>query len=239
MNAEISGHERFANRQEAGEALADALAARFAGDGAVLVLALPRGGVPVARVVAERLGAPLDVFLVRRLTVPDHPELAIGAVASGGMRVFNQGVLDQLNLPPMELARQIGRAEEAIHWQELGLRGHRPFPAVQGKTVILVDDGLATGATMLAAVRTLRLQHPVHVVVAVPVSPQATCHAIEREADELVCLQRPQRLVGVGAWYDDYVAPSDEELRRLVDAPGFAGRAAFDGEEKRAGRSGS
>jgi putative phosphoribosyl transferase len=217
MNREPRSHVRYADRRQAGEALAAALEPRFAGDAGVLVLALPRGGVPVARAVAERLGAPMDVFMVRRLAVPEHPELAIGAVASGGLRVFNQDVLDQLNLPPMELARHIGRAEEAIHWQELGLRGHRPFPAVQGRTVILVDDGLATGATMLAAVRTLRLQHPVHIVVAVPVSPIATCRAIEREADELVCLQRPKRFQSVGAWYDDYVAPSDDELRRLVD----------------------
>ena len=205
----------FPNRTEAGRELAEKLV-KYAGRADVIVLGLPRGGVPVAFEVAQRLGAPLDVFIVRKLGVPGFEELAAGAIASGGVRVFNQDVV-----------RAIPHAEEAIEavtakeTGELKRRDHiyregRPAPELHGRVVILVDDGLATGATMRAAVKALRQQGAAKIVVAVPVGPPDTCREIEQEADETICLSTPPFFQAVGQYYEDFSQTSDEDVRELL-----------------------
>lgn len=207
--------EFFKDRNDAGRQLAMALDP-LKDETDVLVLALPRGGVPVAYEVAARLGAPLDVLIVRKLGVPGHVELAMGAVASGGMRVFNQEVINDLNLPPQIIARVLGHAEEEVEEREKRFRDDYPFPEVEDRSVILVDDGLATGSTMLAAVRALKQKHPRRILVAVPVGPDATCRKVANEVDGLVCLYRPEPFYGVGLWYDDFQQTTDEEVRELL-----------------------
>jgi len=205
----------FPNRTEAGRLLADKLV-KYAGRDDVIVLGLPRGGVPVAFEVAQRLGAPLDVFIVRKLGVPGFEELAAGAIASGGVRVLNQDVV-----------RAIPHAEEAIEavtakeTAELERREHiyregRPAPELRDRVVILVDDGLATGATMRAAVKALRQRGVAKIVVAVPVGPPDTCREIEQEADETICLCTPPFFQAVGQYYEDFSQTSDEDVRELL-----------------------
>jgi predicted phosphoribosyltransferase len=205
----------FENRADAGRMLAAQLA-EFRGRPDVLVLGLPRGGVPVAFEVAQALGAPLDVYLVRKLGVPGHAELAMGAIASGGVRVVNQAMLRSLRISPQQLDAVI-RAEDAeLGRQERVYRGDRPPPDVSGRTVILVDDGLATGATMQAAVAALRSADPKEVVVAVPVAPPETCAELEAEADRVICALTPEPFYAVGAWYRDFSQTSDDEVRELL-----------------------
>ncbi|HEY8226035.1 MAG TPA: phosphoribosyltransferase, partial [Pyrinomonadaceae bacterium] len=182
----------------------------------VLVLALPRGGVPVAYEVAKALEAPLNVFLVRKLGVPGYPELAMGAIASGGIRVLNEDVVDHLGIPEYVIDR-IAEIEQAeLERREGAYRGDRPEPNVRGKTVILIDDGLATGSTMRAAVSALRQQGPAWIVVAVPVSASQTCNEYRMGADEIICAQTPEPFLGVGQWYDDFSQTTDEEVRDLL-----------------------
>jgi len=205
----------FENRAHAGRLLAARLA-EFRGRPDVLVLGLPRGGVLVAFEVAQALGAPLDAYLVRKLGVPGHAELAMGAIASGGVGVVNQAMLRSLRISPAQLDAVI-RAEEAeLRRQERVYRGDQPPPAVSGRTVILVDDGLATGATMQAAVAALRSAGPQEVVVAVPVAPPETCAELEAEADRVVCAVTPEPFYAVGAWYRDFSQTSDDEVRELL-----------------------
>lgn len=205
----------FENRAQAGRMLAAQLA-EYRGRPDVLVLGLPRGGVPVAFEVAQALGAPLDVYLVRKLGVPGHAELAMGAIASGGVRVVNQAMLRSLRISPQQLDAVI-RAEEAeLRRQERVYRGDRPPPDVSGRTAMLVDDGLATGATMQAAVAALRSAGPKEVVVAVPVAPPETCAELEEEADRVVCALTPEPFYAVGAWYRDFSQTSDDEVRELL-----------------------
>ena len=205
----------FENRAQAGRILAAQLA-EYRGRPEVLVLGLPRGGVPVAFEVAQALGVPLDVYLVRKLGVPGHAELAMGAIASGGVRVVNQAMLRSLRISPQQLDAVI-RAEEAeLRRQERVYRGDRPPPDVSGRTAILVDDGLATGATMQAAVAALRSAGPKEVVVAVPVAPPETCAELEAEADRVVCALTPEPFYAVGAWYRDFSQTSDDEVRELL-----------------------
>jgi predicted phosphoribosyltransferase len=205
----------FENRGQAGRILAVQLA-EYRGRPDVLVLGLPRGGVPVAFEVAQALGAPLDVYLVRKLGVPGHAELAMGAIASGGVRVVNQAMLRSLRISPQQLDAVI-RAEEAeLRRQERVYRGDRPPPDVSGRTAILVDDGLATGATMQAAVAALRSAGPKEVVVAVPVAPPETCAELKAEADRVVCALTPEPFYAVGAWYRDFSQTSDDEVRELL-----------------------
>src|SRR6267143_5208276 len=205
----------YRDRTEAGRYLAKKLAG-YAGRPDVIVLALPRGGVPVAYEVARALGVPLDVFLVRKLGVPGHEELGMGAIASGGVRVVNQAMLRSLRISPQQLDAVI-RAEEAeLRRQERVYRGDRPPPDVSGRTAILVDDGLATGATMQAAVAALRSAGPREVVVAVPVAPPETCAELEVEADRVVCALTPEPFYAVGAWYRDFSQTSDDEVRELL-----------------------
>ena len=205
----------FENRAHAGRMLAAELA-EFRGRPDVLVLGLPRGGVPVAFEVAQALGAPLDIYLVRKLGVPGHAEVAMGAIASGGVRVLNQAMLRSLRISPQQLDA-VTRAEEAeLRRQERVYRGDRPPSAVSGRTVILVDDGLATGATMQAAVAALRSAGPKEVVVAVPVAPPETCAELEAEADRVVCAVTPEPFFAVGAGYRDFSQTSDDEVRELL-----------------------
>ncbi len=208
---------RFADRHQAGVALASSLTA-YAGRADVLVLALPRGGVPVGYEVARALGAPLDVFMVRKLGVPGHEELAMGAIASGGVRVMNDGVLHALRVPPGAVDEVAAREGEELERRERAYREGRPPPEVEGRTVLLVDDGLATGATMRAAAAAVRELGPARIVVAVPVAARETCEMMEEEVDEVVCALTPDPFQAVGLWYDDFSQTTDEEVGALLSA---------------------
>jgi putative phosphoribosyl transferase len=204
----------FRNRREAGCRLAAELA-DIGPD--PLVLALPRGGVPVAAEVARALGAPLDVFLVRKLGVPGHEELAMGAIASGGSRVLNDTILRDLGLGARDIAAAEAREARELARREAIYRGSRPFPDLRGRTVIVVDDGLATGATMRAAVTALRQLGPGAIVVAVPVAPPDTLALLRREADDVVCVLSPEPFGGVGRWYESFPQMSDAEVQALLE----------------------
>jgi putative phosphoribosyl transferase len=207
---------RFADRAEAGRELA-ALLRDYAGREDVVVLALPRGGVPVAFEVARELGAPLDVFVVRKLGLPMQPELAIGAIASGGgVRVVNEDVVEAADVGPDTIEEVAARERVELVRREELYRGDRNALAVEGKTVILVDDGLATGSTMRAAVRALRGQRPAQIVVAVPVAPPRPCEELRGEADEVVCAHTPESFVAIGLWYERFPQTSDGEIRDLL-----------------------
>lgn len=205
----------FRDRIEAGELLADSLQT-FRDRDDVIVLALPRGGVPVAAEIARRLHVPFDVFVVRKLGVPGHEELAMGAIASGGVRLVNDEVVVPLGIPP-NVIDSVARSEqiELARREEL-YRGTREPIGLTGKTVILVDDGLATGSTMRAAVMAVRRQQPARIVVAVPVGARETCAGLAREADDVVCLRTPDPFVAVGLWYRDFTPTSDSEVRALL-----------------------
>jgi predicted phosphoribosyltransferase len=206
----------FQDRREAGRVLASRLG-RYAGRPDVLVLALPRGGVPVAFEVARALGAPLDVFLVRKLGVPGHEEVALGAIASGGVRVLNHDLLQRLGISVPTLEALTAREQAELRRRELAYRGSRPREPVAGRTVILVDDGLATGASMKAAVSALRRDGPAGIVVAVPVAAPEVCDEFRADVEDVVCAATPERFMAVGAWYADFSQTTDEEVRRLLD----------------------
>jgi putative phosphoribosyl transferase len=208
--------DRFRNRSEAGRLLARELAA-YAGRGDVLVLGLPRGGVPVAFEVARALRAPLDVCVVRKLGVPGHEELAMGAVASGGVRVINSSLVRALRIPGAAIEAATAAEQRELQRRERRYRPGRPRLDVRGLSVILVDDGLATGATMEAAVRVLRQQEPAAIVVAVPVAAPTTCAALAATADACVCLRRPAALHAIGLWYEDFGQTGDDEVCALLD----------------------
>jgi predicted phosphoribosyltransferase len=208
---------RFKDRRRAGVVLAQHLE-RFAGKDDVVVLAIPRGGVPVGYEVARALGVPLDVFVVRKLGLPGQEELAMGAIASGGARVLNDEVIAWLH-PSFETIEAVTSAQRAeLERRERAYRGDRPPPPLEGQTVILVDDGLATGSTMKAAVLAVREQHPAGIVVAVPVGAPETCEALRRVADEVVCPLMPQPFSAVGQWYVDFSQTTDEQVRELLAA---------------------
>ena len=209
---------RFRDRSEAGRVLAGHLR-KYADRDDVIVLGLPRGGVPVAAEVARALGAPLDVFIVRKLGVPGHEELAMGAVASGGVRVVNDDVVRGLALDDRTIDRVAARELAELHRRERSYRGDRPDPDFAGRTVILVDDGLATGSSMRAAVKALAARHPARVVVAVPIAARDTCAALLREADEVVCPVTPEPFHAVGLWYEDFSQTTDEEVHALLEQP--------------------
>ncbi len=205
----------FATRRKAGEALATKLAA-YANRADVLVLGLPRGGVPVAYEVARALCAPLDIFLVRKLGVPGHEELAMGAIATGGVRVLNDETIALLHIPVSVIEAVAHREQQELERREQLYRGDQAKPDVQGRTVILVDDGLATGSTMRAAAIALRGMGPSRIVVAVPVGAQESCDEFCEEVDEVVCAVTPEPFRSVGASYVDFSQTSDEEVRRLL-----------------------
>jgi predicted phosphoribosyltransferase len=207
---------RFRDRVDAGRVLAEELA-RYADRPDVLVLALPRGGVPVGFEVARRLRAPLDVFVVRKLGVPGHEELAMGAIASGGVRLLNDGVVAVAGVSDAEIEAATARETRELIRRERLYRGDRPPPDVRGRTVILVDDGLATGATMRAAVAAVRRQGPARLVVAVPTASPDTCEELRAEVDDLVCARTPDPFYAVGVWYEDFSETTDDRVRELLE----------------------
>ena len=206
---------RFRNRSEAGRFLAGALD-RYKDQRDVLVLALPRGGVPVAYKVAAALNAPLDVFIVRKLGVPGHEELAMGAIATGGIRVLNRSIVQHLNIPQSVIDTVAAREEEELRRRERLYRGGKASPDITNRTVILVDDGLATGSTMKAAVAALRRQNAARIIVAVPTAPAETCDELQREADEVICAVTPEPFYAVGQWYENFEQTSDAEVTELI-----------------------
>lgn len=206
---------RFQDRYDAGRFLAGLLR-HHADDPSVVVLALPRGGVPVAYEIAQALNAPLDVFVVRKLGAPGYEELAMGAIATGGVRVLNEEVIERLDIS--ESAIEAATAVEALELarREKIYRGDRKPVKIQQRTVILVDDGLATGASMLAAVQALRRQGPASIIIAVPVGSRETCDKLRAEVDELICGDTPEPFYAVGSWYSNFIQTTDEEVERLL-----------------------
>ncbi len=208
--------EMFVDRRDAGARLAGALQ-DYAERPDVLVLALPRGGVPVGYEIAKRLLVPLDVLVVRKLGVPGHAELAMGAIASGGVMVLDRHTIRMMKVSADALDVVIETERAELERRELALRGTCPAPDVRSTTVILVDDGLATGSTMLAAIETLRIRRPRVMIVAVPVAPPTTCADLRAHADEMICLITPPRFRAIADWYEDFSQVGDEEARWLLD----------------------
>ncbi len=208
----------FRDRREGGRFLAAKLV-RLAQRHDVIVLALPRGGVPVGYEVALALRAPLDVFVARKLGVPGQKELAMGAIASGGVRVLNAPVVAALGPGAMAAIQRATEMEmEELRQRETKYRGDRPFPDLRARTVVLVDDGLATGATMRAAAQAVRLRQPATLIIAVPVAAASSCRDLATEADEVICAHAPESFSGVGQFYDDFQQTTDDEVRRCLDA---------------------
>jgi putative phosphoribosyl transferase len=205
----------FSNRAEAGVLLAARFSALATRED-VIVLALPRGGVPVGYEVANALGVALDVFVVRKLGVPGHEELAMGAIASGGVRLINHDVVDALGIPPGVIDQVAQREQIELERREQLYRGARPLAPLTNKTAIIVDDGLATGSTMRAAIAAVRLQQPASIIVGAPVGAAPTCQEIGKDADEVVCLRSPDPFVAVGLWYRDFSETTDSEVRTLL-----------------------
>jgi putative phosphoribosyl transferase len=208
----------FHDRTEAGRVLGGLLC-DYARDPSTLVLALPRGGVPVAFEVASAISAPLDVFLVRKLGSPHQPELAMGAIASGGVRVLNHDVIDAYSISPEEIEAVTAREREELDRRAHAYRGDRPDVDAAGRTVILIDDGLATGSTMRAAIEALRIQKPAKIVVAVPVAAAENLAALQKEVDEVVSAHTPTPFFAVGRWYRDFSPAMDREISQLLRRP--------------------
>lgn len=206
---------RFRDRAEAGRKLAAHLM-RYAQCADVLVLGLPRGGVPVAYEVARALQAPLDLLVVRKLGVPYQEELAMGAIASGGVCVLNEELVQTLGISEQEIEAVTAREQQELLRREQLYRGDHPAPELHGRTVILVDDGIATGATMRAAIAVVRAQQPARIVLATPVAAFSICQTLSAEVDELVCLLTPEIFLGVGAWYQRFPQITDEQVRALL-----------------------
>jgi predicted phosphoribosyltransferase len=214
----------FADRTDAGRQLADALT-DYANDCSVIVLALPRGGVPIGYEIARRLGAPLDVYVVRKLGVPGHEELAMGALASDGTCVVDDELIASLGIGAGALEAVVRREIEELRRREILYRDARPQPDIAGKTVIVVDDGLATGATMRAAATALRRRNPAAIVAAVPVAAPRTCASLRSVVDRVVCVHTPEPFHAVGLYYQNFEQTSDDEVRRLLsEAAGGTGR---------------
>jgi len=212
--------DHFQDSAEAGIYLAERLK-KYAHHSNTLVLGLPRGGVVVAYQVARKLGLPLDIFLVRKLGVPGHEELAMGAIASGGVQVINEDVLRHIRISPVQIRDIVAKEAEELKRREQAYRGNSQRLDVRGRTVILVDDGLATGATMRAAVEALRKQDPREIVIAVPVATIGACDEFRTKVDDIVCGITPANFNAVGAWYDDFSQTSDKEVIQLLRASGY------------------
>ena len=206
----------FADRREAGRLLASRLEGYAGRDREVIVLGLPRGGVPVAFEVAHALRLPLDIYVVRKLGAPGLEELAMGAIASGGIRVLNQKVIDELHVNEDQVEAVLAAETAELLRRETAYRQDRPAPVLEGRIVILVDDGLATGSTMRAAIASLHARRAREVIVAVPVAPADTCVELDLESDGAVCLATPQPFLAVGQWYDEFSPPLDEEIREQL-----------------------
>jgi putative phosphoribosyl transferase len=211
---------RFADRRSAGRSLATQLET-YARRSDVVVLGLPRGGVPVAFEVARALDAPLDVFVVRKLGVPFQPELAMGAIASGGVRVLNDEIVAMAGITPAMVARAVATEEPELARRERLYRSGRAPLALTGRIVILVDDGLATGSTMRAAVEAVKRLKPARVIVAIPVAAAESCRALAQVVDDLICLQTPEPFSAVGLWYEDFSQTTDDEVRDLLEQASF------------------
>lgn len=207
--------EKYLNREQAGELLAQALLS-YQNRKDCIVLALPRGGVPVAYEIAKRLNLMLDVFIVRKLGVPGHSELAMGAIAMGGAIFYNNDIIEQLHISGEEIQTVIAQEEKELQRREHAYRGNKVFPDLKNQCIILVDDGIATGASMRAAIKALRQSHVAKLVVAVPVADRELSKAFEAEVDEFICPLRPQHFYAVGAWYQDFSQTEDEEVYRLL-----------------------
>jgi predicted phosphoribosyltransferase len=212
-----SSFHYFADRAEAGKRLAEALAG-YAGRTDVLVLALPRGGVPVAYEVAQTLAVPMDLWLVRKLGVPGQEELAMGAIAGNDTCVLNRDIIDVLNIDRTTIDAVIAKEQAELERRNRLYRQGRPSPNIEGKAIIIIDDGLATGATMRAAIASLRQAGAARIIAAVPVGAASTCGKIEQEADELVCLYTPEPFYGVGQWYSNFSQTSDENVLALLES---------------------
>jgi putative phosphoribosyl transferase len=226
---------RYRDRTEAGRELASKLL-EYADRADVIVLALPRGGVPVAYEVAKALRAPLDVFVVRKLGVPGHEEYAMGAIATGGVRVLDERVMRAAGVTRAELEAVTAAEQRELERRERQFRGNRPPPDVAGRTAILVDDGLATGSTMRAAVEALREEGAARVIVAVPIAPPETCDAFRDIVDDIVCARTPEPFYAVGLWYEDFSQTTDDEVRELLERsapPASAGSPVRDGPASR------
>ncbi len=206
----------FRNRIEAGRLLAKRLKPTYANRPDVLVLGLPRGGVPVAYEVAKVLDAPLDICIVRKLGVPGHEELAMGAIATGGIRVLNEELVRSLKISEQAIERVTTREQQELQRRDRLYRGTRPVPDLSHRTIILIDDGIATGSTIKAAISTIKQQQPDRIVVAVPVAPPDVCNELKAEADEVVCLITPEWLYAISLWYEDFSPTTDEEVRHLL-----------------------
>ncbi|WP_417566907.1 phosphoribosyltransferase [Marinobacter sp.] len=204
------------DRIKAGRALALAMP-RYRGREDILVLGLPRGGVPVAYEIAADLNAQLDLMLVRKLGTPGQKELAMGAIASGGIRVLNREIVEALGISDETIERVASEEQQELERRERAYRGDRPRPEIEGKCIILVDDGLATGASMRAAIEALRRQNPSGIVVAVPVAPPDTVGKLRREADDVICLATPEPFMAIGNWYRDFTQVSDEEVKQTLN----------------------
>jgi predicted phosphoribosyltransferase len=208
--------EKYQDRKDAGKVLAQELKA-YADKDDVIVLALPRGGVPVAFEIATALRVPLDVFIVRKLGVPGHSELAMGAIAMGNICVYNEDIIAELGITQPAIESVIAEEQQELNRRVKLYRGERPFPDLKNKTIILVDDGIATGATMRAAINALRILKPEKIVVAVPVAEKSMCDKIQTITDSLVCPMRPNYLYAVGAWYEIFSQTEDEEVYTLLE----------------------
>lgn len=208
---------RFADRADAGRELADRLRA-YHGRTDLIVLALPRGGVPVAAQVAQQLGAPLDLVLVRKLGVPGDPELAMGAIAEGDVKVLDTRLIRDLQIPRAVVDQVAAREHLELDRRDRDYRGRRPVPDLAGRTAIVVDDGLATGATMEAALTSVKARGAAAAIAAAPVGSQQTCARLRRIADDVICVERPASFGAVGTWYADFAPPTDDEVRRLIAA---------------------
>jgi putative phosphoribosyl transferase len=206
----------FRDRADAGRQLAEALRPRYGDRPDVLILALPRGGVPVAYEVSRILNAPLDIFVVRKLGVPGHEELAMGAIATGGAIVFNDEVVNSLGIPRSAIDKVIERERRELERRERDYRGDRPSPDLKDRTVVLVDDGLATGASMHAAVQAVRALGPAAIVIAVPAAGKSTCARLRPFVDDIVCVIAPEPFYAVSAWYDDFSQTTDEEVASMM-----------------------
>ncbi|HEY7089331.1 MAG TPA: phosphoribosyltransferase [Tepidisphaeraceae bacterium] len=205
----------FSDRSHAGKVLANQLQAH-ANEPDVLVLALPRGGVPVAYEVAKALGSPLDVFQVRKLGVPGEEELAMGALASGGILFLNRGIIESIGITPEQIDAVIQQEQAELERRDRAYRGDRPTPQINGKTVILIDDGLATGSTMRAAAEAIRRQQPKRLIIAVPTGAAETCEQLRAFADEVICAIAPSDFRAVGLWYEDFPQLNDQQVRELL-----------------------
>lgn len=207
--------DKFFDRREAGKVLSEQLM-QFEKKSDTIILALPRGGVPVAYEIAKKLSLPLDVFIVRKLGMPGHEELAIGAIATGGIAVFNNEIVQNFNIPKSAIDSVIQLEQQELQRRNSLYRGNRPFPVLVGKTIILVDDGIATGATMRAAIEALHQQKPAKIIIAVPVAAFSTCEEMNRLVDKIICPLRPYQFYAVGIWYENFSQTSDEEVAELL-----------------------